>query len=51
VRDYFADVNGGTDSSPLTSFGSNLNAQNILINFHLTSIFDHSIFEAFSKVI
>ncbi|CAF3904911.1 unnamed protein product [Rotaria sordida] len=51
VRDYFTDVNGGTDSSPLTSFGSNLNAQNLLINFHLTSIFDHSIFEAFSKVI
>ncbi|CAF3811501.1 unnamed protein product, partial [Rotaria sordida] len=51
VRDHFADVNGGTDLSPLTSFESNSNAQNILINFHLTSIFDHSIFEAFSKVI
>ncbi|CAF3981710.1 unnamed protein product [Rotaria sp. Silwood2] len=51
VRDRFADLNGGTDSWPLTSFGSNPNSQNILINFHLTSIFDHSIFEAFSKVI
>ena len=30
---------------------ANPNAQDILINFHLTSIFDHSIFEAFSKVI
>ena len=30
---------------------SNSNPQDILINFHLTSIFDHSIFEAFSKVI
>lgn len=29
----------------------NPNSQDILINFHLTSIFDHSIFEAFSKVI
>ncbi|CAF4493465.1 unnamed protein product, partial [Rotaria sp. Silwood2] len=51
VRDFFANLNGGTDSWPLTSFGSNPNSQNILINFHLTSIFDHSIFEAFSKVI
>ncbi|CAF5027680.1 unnamed protein product, partial [Rotaria sp. Silwood1] len=51
VRDRFADLNGGTDTWPLTSFGSNPNSQNILINFHLTSIFDHSIFEAFSKVI
>ncbi|CAF2944673.1 unnamed protein product, partial [Rotaria sp. Silwood2] len=51
VRDRFADLNGGTDSWPLTSFGSNPNSQNILINFHLTSIFDHSVFEAFSKVI
>jgi Ras-related GTP-binding protein C/D len=30
---------------------SNSNSPEILINFHLTSIFDHSIFEAFSKVI
>ncbi|CAF1363361.1 unnamed protein product [Rotaria sordida] len=51
VREHFADVNGGTDSWPLTSFGSNPNTQSLLINFHLTSIFDHSIFEAFSKVI
>ncbi|CAF0986927.1 unnamed protein product [Rotaria sp. Silwood1] len=51
VRDHFTDLNNGTDSWPLISFGSSLNSQSVLINFHLTSIFDHSIFEAFSKVI
>ena len=34
-----------------TSIAPNTNPQDILINFHLTSIYDHSIFEAFSKVI
>jgi Ras-related GTP-binding protein C/D len=51
VRDHFADSMSGIDSWSSTSTVSNSNPQDILINFHLTSIFDHSIFEAFSKVI
>jgi Ras-related GTP-binding protein C/D len=51
VRDCVADNVGGIDPWASTPFTSNLNPQDILINFHLTSIFDHSIFEAFSKVI
>ncbi|CAF2024282.1 unnamed protein product [Rotaria magnacalcarata] len=51
VHDRFAAGTSETQTYPLGSFGSSLNSQNILINFHLTSIFDHSIFEAFSKVI
>ncbi|CAF0744814.1 unnamed protein product [Rotaria sp. Silwood1] len=51
VRDRFADPISGVDSWSPTSHMSNSNSQDILINFHLTSIFDHSIFEAFSKVI
>ncbi|CAF2407461.1 unnamed protein product [Rotaria sp. Silwood2] len=51
VRDRFADPIGGLESWSPTSHMSNPNSQEILINFHLTSIFDHSIFEAFSKVI
>jgi len=46
VKDRFGDSTGGVDTWP-----SNNNSQEILINFHLTSIYDHSIFEAFSKVI
>ncbi|CAF1252118.1 unnamed protein product [Rotaria sordida] len=51
VRDRFADPIGGIDSWSPTPHTSNSSSQEILINFHLTSIFDHSIFEAFSKVI
>ncbi|CAM4950265.1 unnamed protein product [Rotaria socialis] len=51
VHDRFAARTRETQTYPLGSFGSSSNSQNILINFHLTSIFDHSIFEAFSKVI
>ena len=51
VRDRFADSMSGIDPWPTSSNMSNSNPQDILINFHLTSIFDHSIFEAFSKVI
>lgn len=51
VRDSLADIPGGIDAWPSISNSSKSNAQNILINFHLTSIYDHSIFEAFSKVI
>jgi Ras-related GTP-binding protein C/D len=50
VRDHFAD-SGGIDTWPPASYLLNSNSQDLLINFHLTSIFDHSIFEAFSKVI
>ena len=39
------------DTWPASSYRSNFNSQDVLINFHLTSIYDHSIFEAFSKVI
>ncbi len=41
----------GIEPWPTTPYISNSNSQDVLINFHLTSIFDHSIFEAFSKVI
>ena len=41
----------GLDRWSPTSNVPNSNGQDILINFHLTSIYDHSIFEAFSKVI
>ncbi|CAF1091301.1 unnamed protein product [Adineta steineri] len=51
IRDRFADSSGAIDPWLRTSFMSNSNSQEILINFHLTSIYDHSIFEAFSKVI
>jgi len=51
VRDRFADTISGIDPWQTSSNMSNSNPQDILINFHLTSIFDHSIFEAFSKVI
>ncbi|UJR33125.1 hypothetical protein I4U23_020582 [Adineta vaga] len=51
VRDRSADNVGGIDLWSSTSITSNLNPNDILINFHLTSIYDHSIFEAFSKVI
>jgi Ras-related GTP-binding protein C/D len=51
VRDRFADSMSGIDPWQTSSNISNSNPQDILINFHLTSIFDHSIFEAFSKVI
>jgi hypothetical protein len=51
VRDRFADSISGIDPWQTSSNMSNSNPQDILINFHLTSIFDHSIFEAFSKVI
>ena len=51
VRGHFSDSMGGLDPWAPTSTMTNLNSQDILINFHLTSIFDHSIFEAFSKVI
>jgi Ras-related GTP-binding protein C/D len=51
VRDRFADSIGGIDPWSTTSNISNSNPQDILINFHLTSKFDHTIFEAFSKVI
>ncbi|CAF1229841.1 unnamed protein product [Adineta steineri] len=51
VRDRFADTVGGGDMWSSTSNTPNTNPQDILINFHLTSIYDHSIFEAFSKVI
>lgn len=48
VRDRYSDSTGNLDAWP--SVGTS-NSQDILINFHLTSIYDHSIFEAFSKVI
>ena len=48
VRDRLADLPGGIDAWPNVPTS---NAQNVLINFHLTSIYDHSIFEAFSRVI
>jgi Ras-related GTP-binding protein C/D len=51
VRDRFADSISGLEPWQTSSNMSNSNPQDILINFHLTSIFDHSIFEAFSKVI
>ena len=53
VRDHFADPIHGIDAwSPAPAPAlPNSNSQDILINYHLTSIFDHSIFEAFSKVI
>ena len=51
VRDHFADSIQGNDVWPSTPALPNSNSQDILINYHLTSIFDHSIFEAFSKVI
>ena len=52
VRDRFTDSISGLDAWQTSSTHmSNSNSQDILINFHLTSIYDHSIFEAFSKVI
>ncbi|CAF5017617.1 unnamed protein product [Rotaria sp. Silwood1] len=51
VHDHFAHLNGRKSAWPLTPFEMYSNSREILINFHLTSIFDHSIFEAFSKVI
>lgn len=52
VRDRFSDSISALDTWQTSSTHiSNNNSQDILINFHLTSIYDHSIFEAFSKVI
>ncbi|CAF3146069.1 unnamed protein product [Rotaria socialis] len=51
VRDRFADPIGGMESWSPASPMPNSSSQDVLINFHLTSIYDHSIFEAFSKVI
>ncbi|CAF3094755.1 unnamed protein product [Rotaria socialis] len=51
VRDRFPNGTAKPDTCTITQPESSSNSQNILINFHLTSIFDHSIFEAFSKVI
>lgn len=48
IRNRFTDPITGAEPWPLIP---NPKSQDILINFHLTSIFDHSIFEAFSKVI
>ncbi|CAF4933235.1 unnamed protein product, partial [Rotaria socialis] len=49
VRDRFADPIGGMESWSPASPMPNSSSQDVLINFHLTSIYDHSIFEAFSK--
>ncbi|UJR14065.1 hypothetical protein I4U23_001062 [Adineta vaga] len=51
VRGRFTDTGGAIDQWPSIPFSSNSNSRDVLINFHLTSIYDHSIFEAFSKVI
>ena len=51
MQDYFADSIDKVDSWPIRCNVLNANSQEILINFHLTSIYDHSVFEAFSKVV